>query len=89
MMPFGRAKPLNLMTLTHFQLFFQWLKAPKKDPKKYRELNRTPLSQSEGTPYEVFGPWVRWDKGPGPARFVASSRRNASRRHLGLEKVIT
>ena len=27
---------------------------------------------SEGTPCEVFGPWVRWDKGPGLARFVAS-----------------
>ena len=31
---------------------------------------------SEGTPYEVFGPWVRRDKGPG---FVASQR-VASRR---------
>ena len=33
---------------------------------------------SEGTPYEVFGPWVRWDRGPGNPRFVASSRRIAS-----------
>ena len=42
-----------------------------------RVLQRANLS--EGTPYEVFGPWVRWDKGPGPARFVAS-RRNAAQR---------
>ena len=32
-MQFGKAKPLNLLTLTHFQLFFQWPKAPKKEPK--------------------------------------------------------
>ena len=33
MIQFGRAKPLNLTTLTHFELFFQWPKAPKKEPK--------------------------------------------------------
>ena len=33
MIQFGRAKPLNLLILTHFQLFFQWPKAPKKEPK--------------------------------------------------------
>ena len=34
---------------------------------------------SEGTPHEVYGPWVRWDKGPGLAKLVAS-RRVATRR---------
>ena len=33
MMPFGRAKPLNLLMVTHFQLFFQWPKALKKESK--------------------------------------------------------
>ena len=35
MMQFKRAKPLNWLTVTHFQLFFQWPKASKTDFKSF------------------------------------------------------